>query len=160
MYIGELTGLIPAKFECSVAADGELVTREINMKLRRLPFKEAIRADFIETFQNVQENPEAVGRLLAGYTEEDGTEHKGLIAEWELFEDPECTRMLPITCENIVSQPPDFVWSILNTISEKLTPNPQKATSSPNGSEAPDRSDAATTSESDTNSRSLVASGE
>lgn len=161
MHINQLTSLIPASFECQVMNDnGEFVTNTVNIKLNRLSFREATQEQFQQAMKNADKDPEPIGRLLAGYTDAEGVKHPGLLASWEIFEDEAGTQMLPITVENIIDQPFDFVMVLVEAVAAKVFPNPQKAAGSVNGSVPPEKSIATTDSEGDTSSLSLVASGE
>jgi hypothetical protein len=152
MHIKRLTGLIPATFTCECLNDeGEWVKEKIGVKLNRLQFKEVAREEFTQAMENVNKDPEIIGNLLAK-----------LIASWELFEDEDAKIMLPVTCDNIIDRDASFVTNLAEAVFSRLFPNPLKAANLVNGSEPAAKSSpaSATTSETDTNSLSLVASGE
>ena len=151
MHIKKLTGLIPASFTCECLNDeGEWVKEQVGLKLNRLKFKEIAREEFTKAMENADKDPEVVGKLLTG-----------LVAEWEIFEDAEATRMLPITVDNIIDRDAVFVMNMAEAVFSKLFPNPLKAARLVNGSEPAAKSsqELAMNSETDTTSQSLVASG-
>lgn len=151
MHIKKLTGLIPTSFNCEcLNDDGEWVTEKIGLKLNRLKFKEVARDEFTKAMESADKDPEVIGKLLSD-----------LVAEWELFEDVEGTKMLPITMENIIDRDAIFVMNMAEAVFGKLFPNPLKAAHLVNGSEPAAKSSpaSATNSETDTTSHSLAVSG-
>lgn len=170
MNVSQFTGLIPAKFE-AVGIDpesGDEVKGEIKIKLNRLAFKTVTQEGFAEAMKNADTDPRVIGELLAG-KDVDGDMTPGVLAWWEMFEDEANTQMMPITVDNIISLPYDFVLALSEAVMNKLFPGPAKAMSSLAGSARTERSNlaAAETSQEipaispeDTTSLALVASGE
>jgi hypothetical protein len=129
MYAQQFTGHVPASFE-AVGIDpatGNEVKGTIKVKLSRLAFKTVTAEGFTEAMQQADRDPSIIGELLAGKTNDDGTTSPGVLVWWEMFEDPENTRMLPITVDNIISMPYDFVIALAEAVISKLFPGPAKA---------------------------------
>ena len=161
MHIDKLQTLLPTSFECDIAhSDGSVTKETINIKLNRLAFKTVSQKEFLAAIKNVEQNPTELGKILAGTTDEAGNEIRGLLASWEIFSDVEATEMYPITVDNIINQPFDFVVNLAHAVVGKLFPNPQKAASSGGGSAAAESStNAPSMSNNDTPSQLQAASG-
>lgn len=120
MNINQFTGQIPTSFEATgIDESGEPVNGTIKIKLNRLAYKTVTREGFKEAMENADTDPEVIGKLLAG----DG-EIEPLLAWWEMFEDAENEVMLPITVDNIINLPFDFVTSLAEAVFAKLFPAP------------------------------------
>lgn len=166
MFIGELTGQLPASFE-AVGIDpetGEETKGTINIKLNRIAFKTITKETFQDAMKNADKEPEVIGRLLAG----DG-DTPPMLGEWELFEDAEQSKMLPITCENIIGLPFDFVTELTGAVMGRLFQQTPTAGNSPAGSAQAENTNSAQTlasaatpknSEQDGDSLRLAAIGE
>lgn len=125
MNIAKLNELIPASFdyEYTDAADNKQ-TETINLKLRRMSFKQTASADFRNAMGEAESNPQPIAELLAG-----------LIAEWDIYEGDDVTKMLPINAATIAALPVEFVGALAECVFKRLFPDPQKAANSVNGSE-------------------------
>lgn len=165
MHLGQFTGLIPASFEATGIEDGVEVKGTINIKLNRLAFKTVTEDGFVDAMQKADKDPTVIGMLLAGKSDTE----PGLLAWWEMFTDGSQTDMLPITCENIISLPFDFVTALSEAVMDKLFQGPVKAGNSPDGSAATESTNSAATPDSpatplalvdDTTSPKRAASGE
>lgn len=135
MHVKQFLGLIPSSFE-AVGVDpdtGEEQKGTIKIKLNRLAFKTVTAEGFVEAMKTAESDPNVIGELLAGKTTSDGQTIPGVLAWWEMFSDDEQTEMLPITVENIISLPYDFVMSLSEAVMKRLFPEPARAASSPAG---------------------------
>ena len=164
MHINQLSGLIPASFTTqALDKEGNLVQDDFKIKLRRMSYKAVTQSEFKAAMESAKENPRVVGELLAGHPKQEGSDEEerlGLLAEWGLYEDEENTKMFPITVDNIIERPFDFVADLAACVFDKLFPNPQRAETSGSGS-APDQvSTAQTNSNNDTTLPSQPVSGE
>lgn len=156
MNINQLDGLIPASFDCKIVDEtGKLTTAPIGIKLRRMAFNTVARSEFKKAMENINDDPAVVGNLLAGEGD-----RPGLLAQWELFTDDQRQNMVPITCENIVNRPYDFVVDLCTTVFETLFPDPTRSGKSDNGSEPAQPSISTNNSNDDTSSPKQLNTGE
>lgn len=132
MNISQLQSLVPASFECeAMDENGDFHPNKVGIKLRRLAFRNIARESFQQAMTQADKDPTVIGELLAGKKGQ-----LGLLAEWEIFIDEANTEMLPITVDNIIDQPYDFVANLATAVFNKLFPNPTKAANSGDGSGA------------------------
>lgn len=152
MNIKKVNALIPASFTYKYQdAEGNEQTEAINLQLRRLSFS-LVNDQLQKLFADGSQNSAAFAAIFVQ-----------IIASWNIFLDDAEKEMMPVTEEFFLGPdcPADFMTELTSCIFEKLTGNPQKAASSPNGSEpaAPSSQESAETSTSVTDSPPLAASG-
>lgn len=123
MNIKKFNGSIPASFEYEYTdANGEQRKETINIKVKRLSFKESVSEEFREAYEKIQEQPEKIADLLVK-----------VIADWDLYEDDEHTVKYAISTENLLASPIDFVGALAETAMGKLS---QASNTNPNNSES------------------------
>lgn len=125
MNIKKITGLVPAAFEYTyMNGDGNEHTDTIELKLRRLSFATA-NSDLRAIAKDDTDTPR-IAKALAG-----------IIAEWNIYTDDDETEILPISAEWFAGPdcPADFFSKLSECVFSKLNGDPQKASSSLNGSE-------------------------
>lgn len=119
MNVDKLKALIPASFAYEyIDNEGNEAKETVAIKLNRLSFSTA-RSEAFKTALEDQD-AEAISQTLSD-----------LIAEWDVTAG---TEPFPPTTENLLALPFDFVMQLAGAVFEKLTPNPPKAETSPDGS--------------------------
>lgn len=135
MHVGMFKGVIPASFEATGFENGKVVTGSINLMLNRTSYEKITEKTFKAAMEKVQAgDSEMLGNILAGYKDDDGVTHTGLLGDWDLWEDDKRTKKVPITCRDIITLDPYFVKLLAACVFETLFLDPATAGNSPAGS--------------------------
>lgn len=127
MNITKYTALLPLSFDWTTTVDGADVTETLSVEINRLSFGLGTSKELRKGLD--EQDGDAIAGLLAS-----------LIASWNLDADGE---PFPPTADNIKLLPMDFAAVLAEKVLATLSPNPQTANDSDNGSAPAESSSAA-----------------
>lgn len=133
MHIGKLSKSIPASFEYAFLDDaGEYCEETVNVKVKRLSFRETAAKEFQEKFDAIKDDTAKLAEVLPT-----------LVDWWDLFEHDlekldesgEPIKIpIPVTSDFLMELPSAFVMQLAACVMETLNANPQKPASLEDGS--------------------------
>lgn len=114
MNIKKLNAAIPASFEYEYTdAEGVAKTETINLKIKRVSFRESVSKEFQDAFAKIQEDNSQLAHLLCR-----------VIESWDITEDDEGQVPFAISPENLLDNTSsDFIVQLAEVVMGKLSPN-------------------------------------
>lgn len=113
MNIKKLNASIPASFEYEFTDErGQVQKETINLKIKRLSFRESVSKEFQEAFGEIEKDNAKLADLLCR-----------VIDSWDITEDEDGNVPFAITPENLLDNTSaDFIAALAEAVMGKLAP--------------------------------------
>lgn len=150
MYAKNLTNRIKTSFTCTASDDaGNPIEGTINLLVDRLSGRKADEQELKTLFTEAEEQQKFEPLIKALVDAQ-------FVASWDVFEDEACQTMQPITVDNILDKPVDFIGGFIEATMTAIFPNLTRASNSPAGSAQTEKSASATKNSSDGTDSALL----
>lgn len=118
MDIKKLSAAIPVSFEYEfIDAAGETKQETVNLKIKRISFRESVSKEFQEAFAKIQEDNSQLAHVLCR-----------VIESWDITEDEAGEIPFAISPENLLDYTSaDFIAQLAEAVMGKLAPTQKKS---------------------------------